>query len=318
MAKKQSFVPEVPEEFRQQYQSEYACFPISWRKRVDGLPDEVAGRLLKAVLMHCEQGSCVPPDGLDAFAFGLVLDKVDEYQERGLEFAWSRAFKAKNAAKSRWGGKEEQGQQANAQECPSIPENAQECHNNISIPISISTSIPNNTTNTKPTREESRGVAGEDGGEVVLSDYLTEDEEDRLFYAANYDSNMLEAFVLSDYFNHADNLETKEKRLLQFIEDATSRAFAEEEKERKAKEEAERAARLAAYKPCQRPKSLEELETFCSDIGHPEFSAYQLWCEMERKDWMTFDSKIGDHRPIDNWHAFVQYRIKKANNIGNE
>lgn len=174
MGKKQNFVPEVSEEFRQQYQSEYACFPISWGKRVAALSDEVAGRLLKAVLEHCETGRTEPPEGMDSFAFGLVLDKVDEYGQKGLEFAWARAYKAQNAAQSRWGaGKDGEGRQEDAQGCSSIPKHSQECHNIISTSISTSTPTLKENTNTNQAREKSReGVGSGEGFDSSSLDAL--------------------------------------------------------------------------------------------------------------------------------------------------
>ncbi len=164
MAKRNNSIPQVPEEFRQQYKSEYACLPIKWRERFAPLPDEVAGRILKAVLEHCVTGSTNPPEGVDAFAFGFILDEVDAYQEKGLQFAWARAYKAQNAAQSRWAaGKDGEGRQEDAQGCSSIPKHSQECHNIISTSISTSTPTLKENTNTNNAREESRGDGGEGG-----------------------------------------------------------------------------------------------------------------------------------------------------------
>lgn len=179
MAKRNNSIPQVPEEFRQQYKSEYACLPIKWRERFAPLPDEVAGRILKAVLEHCVTGSTNPPEGVDAFAFGFILDEVDAYQEKGLQFAWARAYKAQNAAQSRWAaGKDGEGRQEDAQGYSSIPKHSQECHNIISTSISTSTPTLKENTNTNNAREESRGDGGEgvsfsDGGRVPsLQEYL--------------------------------------------------------------------------------------------------------------------------------------------------
>ncbi len=172
MTKRNNSIPQVPEEFRQQYKSEYACLPIKWRERFAPLPDEVAGRILKAVLEHCVTGSTNPPEGVDAFAFGFILDEVDAYQEKGLQFAWARYHKAQNASRTRWKGGED------AQESSRMHKDAQESHISISTSIPTSTSISKENTNTNNAREESRGGGGEgvsfsDGGRVPsLQEYL--------------------------------------------------------------------------------------------------------------------------------------------------
>ena len=157
MAKRNNSIPQVPEEFRQQYKSEYACLPIKWRERFAPLPDEVAGRILKAVLEHCVTGSTNPPEGVDAFAFGFILDEVDAYQEKGLQFAWARYHKAQNASRTRWKGGED------AQESSRMHKDAQESHISISTSIPTSTSISKENTNTNNAREKSRGDGGEGG-----------------------------------------------------------------------------------------------------------------------------------------------------------
>lgn len=167
MAKGKISIPPVSDEFRRTYQSEYACIPIEWEQRISILPDETAGGLLKAILRHCKSGSTTPPEGMDAFAFGLILDRIDEYQEKGLEFAWRRAYIAGYASEQRWskaGNKE--GAQDNAQESSRMHKDAQESHNNISTPTSTLTPTPTfekENTNTNLSREKTRDNGGEVG-----------------------------------------------------------------------------------------------------------------------------------------------------------
>lgn len=318
MAKKQNTIPPVPEEFRRQYISEYACFPISWSKRVAGLPDDVAGRLLKAVLEHCECGKTTPPAGVDAFAFGLVLDKVDEYQEKGLEFAWKKKYLGQIGAQGRWKeGEQKQTRAEYTDGCGRMRTDTDGCHTITSTPIPTSTL--KDKTNLQPAREVSRELVGLEGlvnsflgwdYDNDLSAYLTPEEEERLTEGpGNYDNRYTALFVRSEYFNAGDDYAHKAEKMMQFVDALNNAIYAREEAERSKKEGAERAASLATYPHGQKPGSLEELQAFCKDIGHPEFAAALFWSEMEFHGW-EIQEKNGSWRPVKDWQNFVKYRIK--------
>ena len=313
MAKKIN-IPEPPAEFREQYTPGYACFPLKWRERIATLPDAVAGRLFVAVLEHCECGRTTPPEGLDAFSFGFILDAVDEYQERGLQSEWKKKYLAQLAARGRWDSKEEG--QGDADGCRRMQTDADKCHNNTitstSTPTSTITSTPTMKNNPTNTNAQARGV-GLEGGEVVLSDYLTPDEEESLFEGAgNYEEGFLERFVLSAYYDRADTLQEKSRKAFQFRNEYNAIIDAEREKADKEREEAERAARLSAYTKGQKPKDFAELEQFCKDMGRPDFDAAALMDEMEYLDWMIEDKKTGVLRPVKNWQNFVIYRLEHS------
>jgi len=317
MAKKISTpAPPVPDEFRRQYQSKFAPIPCepNFKRGIDRLPDEVAGRLLKAVLQHTVSGSTEPPQGMDAFAFDMLLSKVDEFLEYGLENSWKRQYRARSGSESRWrkeGAGEPEEPRENALAYQSIQKHA---NNNINNNANNNDN-ENENTKAKP-YAQARGTVGE-GREIDLSEYLTGEEEERLFEGVgNFTTGLLERFVLSDYFRKSDALTEKEKKLAQFVEDENRRAEAEAEEAERKRKEAERVARLAAYSPCQKPRDFAELRQFCQDTGHEDFDAAGFWDEMEYYGWKIKDKKTGNYRPLVDWRKFVQYRISHAQEEG--
>lgn len=247
MAKK-IIIPEPPAEFREQYAPGYACFPLKWRERIATLPDEVAGRLLVAVLEHCECGRTTPPEGLDAFSFGFILDAVDEYQERGLQSEWKKKYLAQLAARERWNDKGEGAEmRTDADGCGRVRTNAAKCHNI----NNTSTSNLESTLNSNPTKTvqdaQARGLAGSVWGPLSGS---------------------------------VDEI----KAILK-----------------------ERAKQLTGYSKGQHPLNLDELTSFCSDLGCPDFPAFLLWKEMEFHGWEIQDGEAW--RPIKSWQGFVIQRI---------
>lgn len=324
MAKK-IIIPEPPAEFREQYAPGYACFPLKWRERIATLPDEVAGRLLVAVLEHCECGRTTPPEGLDAFSFGFILDAVDEYQERGLQSEWKKKYLAQLAARERWNDKGEGAEmRTDADGCGRKQTNAAKCHNI----NNTSTSNLESTLNSNPTKTvqdaQARGMVGNGGEwpEVNLSDYLTPEEEERLFEgAANYETGFLERFVLSSYYCREDSLYQKTEKALKFRDEEHARYYAEKEaaeKEREAAEDAKsvkeikeelkaKARTLSGYSNGQRPRDLEELQNFCKDLGCPDFPAVLLWSEMEFHGWEIHEGDTW--RAVKSWKGLVIHRI---------
>lgn len=324
MAKK-IMIPEPPAEFREQYAPGYACFPLKWRERIATLPDEVAGRLLVAVLEHCECGRTTPPEGLDAFSFGFILDAVDEYQERGLQSEWKKKYLAQLAARERWNDKGEGAEmRTDADGCGRKQTNAAKCHNI----NNTSTSNLESTLNSNPTKTvqdaQARGMVGEGGEwpEVNLSDYLTPEEEERLFEgAANYETGFLERFVLSSYYCREDSLYQKTEKALKFRDEENRRANAEKEAAEKEREAAEgaksveeikealkaKARTLSGYSNGQRPRDLEELQSFCKDLGCPDFPAVLLWSEMEFHGWEIHEGDTW--RAVKSWKGLVIHRI---------
>lgn len=81
----------------------------------------------------------------------------------------------------------------------------------------------------------------------------------------------------------------------------------------------ERAKQLTGYSKGQRPLNLDELTSFCSDLGCPDFPAFLLWREMEFHGWEIQDGEAW--RPVKSWQGFVIHRIateiNKAQQNGN-
>ena len=93
----------------------------------------------------------------------------------------------------------------------------------------------------------------------------------------------------------------------------TSKAFANEAAEdAKSVEEIKaelkaKARTLSGYSNGQRPRDLEELQSFCKDLGCPDFPAVLLWSEMEFHGWEIQDGDAW--RPVKSWKGFVIHRI---------
>ena len=157
MAKKTSTpTPPVPDEFRRQYQSKFAPIPCepNFKRGIERLSDEVAGRLLKAVLEHAVTGSTTSPQGMDAFAFDMLLSKVDEFLEYGLENSWKRQYRAHYGARERW-NREPEIPQENTLVSQSMLKDA---NNNINDNANVN---DNDNTNTNTNRNaQARGLAG--------------------------------------------------------------------------------------------------------------------------------------------------------------
>ncbi len=298
MAKKIN-IPEPPAEFREQYAPGYACFPLKWRERIATLPDAVAGRLLVAVLEHCECGRTTPPEGLDAFSFGFILDAVDEYQERGLQSEWKKKYLAQLAARGRWDSKEEG--QGDADGCRRMQTDADKCHNNTITSTSTFT-LKNNPTNTNA---QARGKI-EGRIDISLSDYLTEEEEvrlcDAMFFAGGLFDEVLEKWVLSDSFNRADSLEEKERKLMQFKGELDAQFNAEIEAAERERQEAEREARLTNYsKISAATLTAQILADYCEDMGYniDTESVYQSIKTKELqggvRDWRAYVKTCNDN-----------------------
>lgn len=240
--------PPVPDEFRREYQSKFAPIPCepNFKRGIERLPDEVAGRLLKAILEHTVSGSTEPPQDMDAFAFDMLLSKVDEFLEYGLENSWKRQYRARSGSESRWGkeaGAEPESPRKNALACQSKPKHA---NNNVNVNDNVNA---NKNINSNPCaqarREESKGMT------VELRRYLSDAEEDGLVevlaLAGGLFDGVLEKWVLSDTFNAADTLEEKGRKLLQFKADLEAQAEAEAEAAELTHAEEEKEARLAKY-----------------------------------------------------------------------
>ncbi|MBR5043321.1 MAG: hypothetical protein IKX67_08805 [Bacteroidales bacterium] len=319
MAKKTSTpTPPVPDEFRRQYQSKFAPIPCepNYKRGIERLSDEAAGRLLKAILEHTVTGSTTPPQGMDAFAFDMFLSKVDEFLEYGLENSWKRQYRAHYGASERW-NREPEIPQENALASHSMLKNA---NNNINNNANVN---DNDNTNTNR-NAQARGMVGNGGEwpEVNLSDYLTPEEEERLFEgAANYETGFLERFVLSSYYCREDSLYQKTEKALKFRDEENARYYAEKEaaeKEREAAEDAKsveeikaelkaKARTLSGYSNGQRPRDLEELQSFCKDLGCPDFPAVLLWSEMEFHGWEIHEGDTW--RAVKSWKGLVIHRI---------
>lgn len=319
MAKKTSTpTPPVPDEFRRQYQSKFAPIPCepNYKRGIERLSDEAAGRLLKAILEHTVTGSTTPPQGMDAFAFDMFLSKVDEFLEYGLENSWKRQYRARSGARERW-NREPEKPRENALASKSMLKDA---NNNINNNVNVN---DNDNTNTNR-NAQARGMVGNGGEwpEVNLSDYLTPEEEERLFEgAANYETGFLERFVLSSYYCREDSLYQKTEKALKFRDEENARYYAEKEaaeKEREAAEDAKsveeikaelkaKARTLSGYSNGQRPRDLEELQSFCKDLGCPDFPAVLLWSEMEFHAWEIHEGDTW--RAVKSWKGLVIHRI---------
>ncbi len=121
--------PPVPDSFRENYRSEYAPIPCrpSFKRGIDRLPDDVAGRLLKAILEHSTSGGAATPAGMDEFAFDMLISKVDEFLMDGMERKWRNERRAKAGAAGRWGETPGEAADDNAQACLSMHKDAQAC-----------------------------------------------------------------------------------------------------------------------------------------------------------------------------------------------
>ena len=321
MAKKTSTpTPPVPDEFRRQYQSKFAPIPCepNYKRGIERLSDEAAGRLLKAILEHTVTGSTTPPQGMDAFAFDMFLSKVDEFLEYGLENSWKRQYRARSGARERW-NREPEKPRENALASKGVLKDA---NNNINNNVNVN---DNDNTNTNR-NAQARGMVGNGGEwpEVNLSDYLTPEEEERLFEgAANYETGFLERFVLSSYYCREDSLYQKTEKALKVRDEENARYYAEKEaaeKEREAAEDAKifeeikaelkaKARTLSGYSNGQRPRDLEELQSFCKDLGCPDFPAVLLWSEMEFHGWEIYEEDTCTWRAVKSWKGLVIYRI---------
>lgn len=241
MAKKTSTpAPPIPAEFREQYESKFAPFPCepNYKRGIDRLPDDVAGRLLKAILEHTVTGSTVPPEGMDIFAFDMLLAKVDEYLEHGLESKWKAHFRAHSGAAGTWGKRDAEG-----------PEDAKARLSKHKHTNNNDNDNANDNVNANDNQEHDAQARG--GIDISLADYLTDAEEERLveaiFFAGGLMEGVLEKWVLSDSFRRADSLEEKERKLMQFKADLEAQGYAEREAAEIARKEEEKAARLAKY-----------------------------------------------------------------------
>lgn len=265
---------------------------------------------------------------MDAFAFDMFLSKVDEFLEYGLENSWKRQYRAHYGASERW-GKEGTGEPEESRK-NALPSHdmLKDANNNSNINSNNNNNANvnvNDNDNTNTNRNaQARGMVGNGGewSEVNLSDYLTTEEEERLFEgAANYETGFLERFVLSSYYCREDSLYQKTEKALKFRDEENARYYAEKEtaeKEREAAEDAKsveeikaelkaKARTLSGYSNGQRPRDLEELQSFCKDLGCPDFPAVLLWSEMEFHGWEIHEGDTW--RAVKSWKGLVIHRI---------
>ncbi len=127
--KNNASITPMPDPPRENLQSKFAPVPCepSFKRGVDRLPDDVAGRLLKSILEHTVSGCTTAPDGMDEFAFDMFISKVDEFLGYELERKHRYERRAKKAAAGRWGGEHTEDADENTQECLSMHKHTQEC-----------------------------------------------------------------------------------------------------------------------------------------------------------------------------------------------
>lgn len=295
MAKKTSTqAPPVPDDFREQYESKFAPIPCepNYKRGIDRLPDAVAGRLLKAIMEHTITGNTEPPEGMDPFAFDMLLAKVDEYLEHGLESKWKAHFRAQSGAAGTW-GKRDAEEPGNAKASISTHKRINNNDND------NSNDNDNENENPNPNAQARGKIEGRI--DFSLSDYLTEEEEARLcdvmFFAGGIFDGVLEKWVLSDSFNRADSLEEKERKLMQFKGELDAQFNAEMEVAERARQEAEREARLTNYsKISAATLTAQILADYCEDMG------YNIDAESVYQSIKTKELQGG----VRDWRAYVK------------
>ncbi len=305
MARKTNNQTPVPEEFREQYENKYAALHLEWESLFDFAPDEVAASLVRAIIKYAKRGEAPKLDGMAGAYFQMMKETIDKDLERGLQLAYGSDLRRQRRESRKQNG-----------------ENGGNIKGEGEVEIENRTKKENIKNNLPPNPSLTPAHAGVGGGEtkpidpadsVNLRDYFTEDQEglllNAIFYAGGLVAGVLEHFVLSPDYDPADDPDTMEAKMLDFKRRYEDDLDRKEAKARQLSEDRLRQERLANSSPAPRPRSLQELRTFCSDSGNPAFDCDSLWEEMEASDWKITDRKSGAIRPLADWHKFVLYRI---------
>ena len=300
----------------------YAAFHLDWAAMFDFYPDEVAASLTRAILKYVKNGTVPDLEGVAGAQFNSWREQIDADLERNRKINFKREQREQHNGERR-------ARRASAQEGsedgPESTENGADLgeykgeRKNETINDKDKSKTINDKTETLPLRE---GAQGGGGSEVNLSDYLTEEEQERLFEGAgNYEPGFLERFVLSPYYCRGDSLYQKSEKAIKLRDEENAKMYAEKEaaeKERAAAEDAKsvegikealkaKARTLSGYSNGQRPRDLEELHSFCKALGCSDFPAVLLWKEMEFHGWEIQDGDAW--RPVKSWKGFVIHRI---------